>query len=139
MRVSRCYLATILLLAALVPAGARAQQPARQWEPRGFDFTPDGVWRARARAIMSARAAALGRGDFSALNAGLLRSANLTAGNGPTCGNALVVCGTLYEPIFLVNFKNTDLATLHGAAEYTDSLLGTGSIPGRPYTVRTFY
>ena len=138
---SRILALACALSLAMAPL-APAQQPARQWEPRGFDFTRDGVWRAKARAVAGARAAALARGDFASLNAAMAatRGASLLAGNGPnSCHIALVVCGTLYEPIFLVDFKNTDPTTLHSPTEYTDSLLGTAAAPGRPFTVRTFY
>src|SRR5512140_3270330 len=60
-------------LAGFTPRGASAQQlrMVRDWEPRGpqFDFSPDGVWRRRVRAVAAARAAALAGGRFDLLNA----------------------------------------------------------------------
>ena len=122
-------------------AAARAQnppsgpgQPRRDWEPAGFDFTPNGVWRKKARAVAQARAEAMARGDFSSLNRHL---------SFPRLGaplrTAMAVTDTLRIPVLLVRFKDTDTTTSHPPAAYDSVLLGTTPPYGRPYTVRTFY
>jgi len=122
-------------------AAARAQSPPsgpghprRDWEPAGFDFTPDGVWRKKARAVAQARAVAMARGDFASLNRPL---------SFPRLGaplrTAMAVTDTLRIPVLLVRFKDTDTTALHAPSAYDSVLLGTAPPYGRPYTVRTFY
>src|SRR5438128_400408 len=77
---------------------AAQTQQARQWEPRGFDFTPDGVWRRKAASVRTARMAALARGDLAALNAPALRR---SPGAAPS-GSAMAVGGVLRIPVILV-------------------------------------
>lgn len=115
-----------LLWAALVVAaapGLLAQEPARPREPRGFDFSPDGVWRKRARAVRTARQNAL-----RSRNASMLLNAPMS----------MRVTGVLRVPIFLVAYKNTSQASLYSQAAY-DQILLQPSAPGRPYTLRSFY
>ncbi|HET9708429.1 MAG TPA: M6 family metalloprotease domain-containing protein, partial [Gemmatimonadales bacterium] len=113
---------------------AAQQQLSPRWEVPGFDFHPNGVWRVRARAVARARAALLGRRDFSRLNAPL-------EGAEPLAG-ALTVSGTLLVPAILLRYKDTNLATLRDTAQYSAALFGTNPAalsPPRPYTIRTYY
>jgi len=126
-----------------VPAGLRAQnppagqgQPLRDWEPRGFDFTPDGVWRTKARAVARARADAMARGDFTSLNRHL-RALSLAPGT--PLRTTMAVSDTLRIPVLLVRFKDADTTSLYSPSAYDSVLLGTTPPYGRPYTVRTFY
>lgn len=122
----------VLLLGPEVAAAQ--QQLSPRWEIPGFDFHPNGVWRARARAVARARAALLGRRDFSSLNAPLT-GAGLTQG-------ATAVSGTLLVPAILLRYKDTNLGTLRDTAQYSAVLFGTAPAslsPPRPYTVRTYY
>ena len=124
-----------------LPVALRAQnppagqgQPVRDWEPAGFDFTPDGVWRKKARAVAQARAQAMARGDFSSLN----RHLSLLSLGAPL-RTTMAVTDTLRIPVLLVRFKDTDTTALHAPSAYDSVLLGTTPPYGRPYTVRTFY
>lgn len=141
-------LAPIAVAAAAFCAGAaggagalRAQnppagqgQPRRDWEPAGFDFTPDGVWRKKARAVVQARAAAMARGDFVSLNRHM---GPLSLG--APARTTMAVADTLRIPVLLVRFKDTDTTALRAPSAYDSVLLGTTPPYGRPYTVRTFY
>ena len=121
-------------LAGLAPRGAVAQIPqmVRNWEPRGFDFRPDGVWRRKVREVAAARAAALARGEFELLNA----PARLAAPR----PSAYAVTGTLTVPALLMQFQDTPVADILGdSTAYSNVLFGTTPPLGRPYTVRTFY
>jgi M6 family metalloprotease-like protein len=121
-----------VLRAQSPPAGQG--QPVRDWEPRGFDFTPDGVWRKKARAVAQARADAMARGDFSSLN----RHLSFPSLSAPL-RTTMAVTDTLRVPVLLVRFKDTDTTTLYAPSAYDSVLLGTTPPYGRPYTVRTFY
>lgn len=121
-------------LAVLVsgPGLAAAQQQlSPRWEIPGLDFHPNGVWRARARSIARARAALLGRRDFSSLNAPLAQAV--------TVSGAPAVTGTLLVPAILLRYKDTNLATLRDTAQYSAVLFGATPPAGRPFTVRTYY
>src|SRR5258706_12783098 len=115
----RTSLRLVLLSAAFVAGtgvaarrAAAQAQPARQWEPRGFDVTADGVWRRKAAAVRSARMAALARGDFSSLNSPMSsRPGLMSPGAGPSA-SAMSVGGVLPVPVFLVNYKNTSVPSL---------------------------
>lgn len=131
--------AVVIAGGLLVPVAARAQgSPARAWEPRGFDFSPNGVWRRRAGAVRALREAAMARGDFTSLNAALRATPNLLQPGAPAA-SPLAVTGVLRVPIFLVAYKNSSIPTLHTPAEYDATLLGATPTLGRPFTVRTFY
>ncbi|MFI5279318.1 MAG: M6 family metalloprotease domain-containing protein [Gemmatimonadales bacterium] len=135
-------LATLVVLgASAFPCGLVAQRPARAWEPRGFDFRPEGVWRVRARRVRAVRDGLIARGDFFSLNNPIENARGLRAQlNAPgAAGSAAVVSGVLKVPVFLVRFKNTDTTTLRAPALYDSILLGATPPAGRPYTVRTFY
>ena len=123
---------------ATLPSAASAQRPTRLREPRGFEFSRDGVWRRRARTVRAARQAALARGDLRALNAPLAQRAQLMAAPGAPRPAAMAVGGTLYAPAFLVKYKNTS-ADPFPASQYTDVLFGATAPAGRPYSLRTFY
>jgi len=127
-------LGAVVGLAALGAGTARAQQPglARRWELRGpqFDFSPDGVWRRKARGVAQARAAAIARGDFAALNAPRRLAGPALSG--------LAVTGTLTVPAVLLRYADTP-AGLRDPSEYTETLFGSVPPNGRPYTVRTLY
>ena len=121
-----------LVRAQSAPAG---QGPRRDWEPKGFDFTPDGVWRKKARVIWRAREAAMARGDFSSLNRPMLAA----AARGAPLRSTMALSDTLRIPVLLVRFKDTDTTLLRAPTAYDSVLLGTTPPYGRPYTVRTFY
>jgi len=122
-------------LAAVVARGAAAQEPTRprRWELRGpqFDFSPDGVWRRRVREVVRARALAMARGDFRALNAPVQAGAPLLS--------ALAVTGNLIVPAVLMRFRDTDTTVLNDTTAYNRYLFGQAPPVGRPYTIRTFY
>jgi len=128
-------LGAVVGLAALGAGTARAQQPglARRWELRGpqFDFSPDGVWRRKARGVAQARAAAIARGDFAALNAARRLAGPALSGLGVT--------GTLTVPAILLRYANTPTEVLRDSSEYTRTLFGSVPPNLRPYTVRTLY
>lgn len=131
-------LAALLLGTAAGPRVAVSQAvPARQWEPRGFDFTPDGVWRVRARRVAAARRDAMARGDFLTLNAPLSNRANLVQSGASF--QAMAVTGTLRVPVILLRFKDTDPLTTRPASEYASVLFGSTPPAGNPFTVTTFY
>jgi M6 family metalloprotease-like protein len=125
---------TAVGLTALAAPGAAAQQPTltRRWELRGppFDFSPDGVWRKRAREVVRARAAAQSRGDFVSLNAPVRLGAPQPS--------AFAVTGSLTVPLLLVKFADTPTPSFD-SAQYTQALFGTVPPALRPYTARTFY
>lgn len=110
---------------------AAQQQLSPRWEIPGFDFHPDGVWRARARAVARARASLMWRGDFPSLNAALAGATTL--------GGAPTVSGTLLVPAILLRYRDTDLAALRDSSQYSSVLFGALPPGGRPYTIRTFY
>src|SRR5712672_2287629 len=116
------FLAALLVLgASLVPRGLAAQRPARQWEPRGFDFRADGVWRPRARRVANTRAGLIARRDFASLNSSIENARGFMAQlNAPgALGAPAVVSGVLNVPVFLVRFKNTDTTTLRAPRSTT--------------------
>ena len=140
----------ILVAGVFAGEAAQAQQlaPQRNWEPRGFDFTPRGVWRQRGREVARLRRAAMIRGDFSLINSAISAARarpQLRGVPAQISGASLVaLTDTLRVPTFLVRYSNTDPATLMPVADY-DSLLFSPSQPvtvgayTRPYSVRTFY
>jgi immune inhibitor A len=121
----------MLLLAA---GAADAQEAGRraQRELRGFDFTPDGVWRVKARRVRLERERLLARGDFARLNAPMaLRAAQPAA--------TAAVSGVLPAPALLFGFRDTDPASRRDTSQYTQTLFAALPPVGRPYTLRTFY
>ena len=123
----------LVSLALAVPARgvlAQSEQDVRPREPRGFDFTPDGVWRLRARRVQEARAAALSRRDFRALNAPMAIRA--------LAPSAMAVTGVLRAPAIHFSFADVSPASLRDTSLYTGVLFAPVAA-GRPYTVRTFY
>ncbi len=125
--------ALLALGALLAPRALAAQnQPVRDWEPKGFDFTPNGVWRNKAKQVIAARAAAMARADFASLNSPIA-----LAGRSPT---TLAVTGILRIPVLLVRFADSKPDdSLFAPSTYDSVLLGTTPPAGRPYTVYTFY
>ena len=134
MVVRRAVSVAVALVALAAPrAGAQEPQIARRWELVGppFDFRPDGVWRPRARAVAQARAAALARGDFQALNA---------AAPGVSGPSAMAVTGVLTTPAVLLKFADTPAQVVLGdSAAYRTLLFGATPPAGRPYTLRTYF
>ncbi len=121
-----------LLVAMCAPRAVRAQENRRHvpWEVPGLDFSPNGVWRARARQVRLNRARLLAAGRFEALNAPAL---------GPSPA-ATAVSGTIREPLILFKFKDTQAGALVGDTAAYNSVLFASVPPfGRPYTVRTYY
>src|SRR5882672_2101804 len=138
--------AGLVIMLAILGAGATprnlpAQRPARQWEPAGFDFKPEGVWRRRARGVAELRRAAMHRGDFFSLNSAreTARAMSLLAGGGAAQPSAMAVTGDLNVPVFLVRFKNTDTTTLYPPSQYASVLLDPVAPAPRAYTVRSLY
>lgn len=126
---------SVLLSALVCATGAQAQRPSQRgalpsWEPPGFDFSADGVWRVRARAVARARAALLNRRQFAQLNA------PLAGASGPA---APAVAGVLRVPVVLFSYKDTPAGDLRDTAVYRSLLFSTSPPLGRPYTYRTFY
>jgi M6 family metalloprotease-like protein len=135
----RRFALALLVSAVLAPSALSAQQPLRRWERRGFDFSPNGVWRREARRVREARQAALARGDHFALNAPLRGGAALMAAPGAPQRSTMAVTGTLYAPLFLMAFKNTATGALLPATDYDAAIFGATPPLGRPFTVRTLY
>ena len=124
--------ALLALTASLGPGRLAAQgQPVRDWEPKGFDFTPNGVWRAKAKRIARAREALMGQRDFAALNRPFA--------SGMPAPSSFAVTGVMRIPVLLVRFKDTDTSSLYAPSAYDSVLLATSPPAGRPYTVFTFY
>jgi M6 family metalloprotease-like protein len=128
---------TIFVLLALLgfapplhPAMAQGQMHPR-WEIPGFEFSRNGVWRARTRRVVQTRRALLSQRAFGRLNAALL-APNLRAGL-----SAPAVTGVLKVPAILLQFA--DVAGPYPPAMYDAVLFGTTPPAGRPYTIRTFY
>ena len=117
---------------------AAAQAPARLTEPRGFDFAPNGVWRARARQVRQQREAALARNDLVALNAPRANRFNLMA-PGQAAFSSMAVTGVLRVPIFLVRYKNSPIGGQGSPQEYFDALLAQTPTLARPFTIRSYY
>ncbi len=120
----------MILLGALllgeVPE-ATAQYPKAEpgrFEVPGFDFSPDGAWRRRAREVRAARRQMLAAGAIAALN----------APGGPQAGNR--VAGTVSVPVVPVRFSNAPAP--FPQADYQSLLFA--SVPvGRPYSLTTYY
>jgi M6 family metalloprotease-like protein len=111
-----------LTLPAVLPA-QEVYPRARvgQFEVEGFDFRPEGAWRAQAGRVRANRQRLVRLRAFSTLNS---RSA-LTR-----------VAGTYSVPVIPVAFQ--DLAPPFPAASYQDVLFGPGAV-GRPYSVTSYY
>lgn len=124
------------LLCSLVPTLAAAQASRHpRWEIPGFDFRPDGVWRAKARNVRATRARLLSAGQFSALN-----QLNQMKVSGPQPSPAIVT-GVLRVPAILFRYKDSP-APLFDPVAYDAVLFDTipsGVATGRPYTYRSFY
>jgi len=121
-----------LVVATCAPRAVQAQENRRHVprEVPGLDFSPNGVWRARARQVRLNRARLLATGRFEVLNAPML---------GPSPA-ATAVSGTLREPLILFKFKDTQAGALVGdTAAYNAVLFASVPPFGRPYTVRTYY
>ncbi|HEY6209561.1 MAG TPA: immune inhibitor A domain-containing protein [Gemmatimonadales bacterium] len=121
-----------LVVATCAPRAVQAQENRRHvpWEVPGLDFSPNGVWRARARQVRLNRARLLAAGRFEVLNAAVL---------GPSPA-ATAVSGTLREPLILFKFKDTQAGALVGDTSAYNGVLFASVPPfGRPYTVRTYY
>jgi M6 family metalloprotease-like protein len=123
-------MALVALAASPRPGLAQSDFHPR-WEIPGFDFAPDGVWRARARRVAQARAALLSQGAFSRLNQALAPSVLA-----PTLAPPAVT-GVLQVPAILMRFADTPAP--FDSASYDTVLFGTTPPYGRPYTIRTFY
>ena len=122
-------LAIVMTLASpsLVHSQARSQ-PRR--ERRGFDFSPNGVWRAKARRIQAMRAQLLAQGNYAALNA---------ARGAPARSTQAALVDTLFVPVMLLRFKDTDTTSQATSSEYQQVLFATSPPLSRPYTYRTYY
>ena len=143
-RIARFSVSRLLLQFALACAGVILAAPAAggqgrvsqeimasRWEPRGFDFSPDGVWRVRARAVAQQREALLAGGRFSELNAPVAAGAPMSF--------AQAVSGVLNVPTILFKFQDTPPSAIRDPAVYAQLLFSTTPPFARPYTLRTFY
>ncbi|HUL03700.1 MAG TPA: M6 family metalloprotease domain-containing protein [Gemmatimonadales bacterium] len=130
-------IAILACLSLALPLHATAQgQMHPRWEIPGFEFSQDGVWRARARRIRETRAALLSQRAFARLNAG---AAAPGAAGAAVAASGTVVTGVLQVPAILLRFADTNVPALHDTSEYRVVLFGTTPPAGRPYTIRTFY
>jgi hypothetical protein len=125
-----------IALAVAATAAAISAHPAQSQEPRrpelpGYDFSPNGAWRVRARQVRAERARALSRGDLAALNAPV--TAGLPA------PSAMAVTGVLRVPYLLVSFANTDPSSLRPPAAYDSALTLPVAPRDRPFSARSFY
>src|SRR6266550_1611305 len=117
--------------AVLVPISASAQgRPATRRERPGLDFSPNGVWRKKARRIQAMRAQLLAQGNFAALNA---------ARSGPARSTQAALVDTLFVPVMLMRFKDTDTSAASTPSQYQQVLFATSPPLSRPYTYRTYY
>lgn len=123
----------LIALAALPGRGAAQGRMHPRWEIPGFDFAPDGVWRARARRIAQVRAGLLSQRAFGRLNQAIGLAA---AGPVPS---ATAVTGVLQVPAILMRFADSNVPGLHQPQSYDTVLFGATPPAGRPYTIRTFY
>lgn len=130
----------MILAGAFTSGTGEAQQPARRWEVRGLDFSPDGVWRRRARDVARRRGQALARGDFAAMNRALVESkrsfALFAAPARLSAVSQEAVSGTLRVPALLVRYKDTD-STMQPAPSGYEQVLFAAT--GAPYSVRSLY
>jgi M6 family metalloprotease-like protein len=114
-----------------VAQGRRAAAEPRlapRWELPGFDITPNGGWRIKARAVAAARARMLARRDFAALNA----PAVVAAPN--------AVTGALRVPVIMFRYQDSPASQYaRDTTQYNATLFATAPPGGRPYTLRTFY
>ncbi|HUK22909.1 MAG TPA: M6 family metalloprotease domain-containing protein [Gemmatimonadales bacterium] len=124
---------TLSVTAAWRPACAQAVGHVHpRWEIQKFDFSPNGVWRNRARQVAQTRRALVSLRAFGQLNSGLgLAGAVLTAA-------APIIHGTLQVPAILMDFSDTP-APPFPESSYATVLFGTTPPAGQPYTIRTFY
>jgi M6 family metalloprotease-like protein len=101
------------------------------YDGRPLDFTPDGVWRVKARRVAQQRASLLRQGQFSTLNSAVAQAA----------WNGTALTGTLYVPTILVGFKDTNVGTLPDTAQYDSIFYTTTALqnPQRAYSVRKYY
>ncbi len=127
------------LAAVVLPTAGYAQSRLHpRWEIPGFDFTPNGVWRVRARQVAAYRAALLARHDFATLNFPM--ALGPAAAAGPSVAMAQAFTGTLQVPAVLFKYKDTPaLPAGRDTSDYTAVLFSTIPPLARPYTVRTFY
>lgn len=135
----------MLLAGVFITGKAAAQRPAPQrgWEPRGFDFSPDGVWRRRAREVARLRRQAIARGDFALVNQAITiasgRQAVFAAPSQLGAAAATAVTGVLRVPTLLVRYTDTIPQSAFTPAAYADVLFDSVAPPARPYSVRTYY
>lgn len=148
----RVLLSTLgLLLLAALPAGAQAHDHPRERhvapDGRRFDFSENGVWRARAREVRQVRERLRAERRYHDLNApartyGAPLGAMGATGASPQASwgraSAAAVTGTLRPPTILVAYADTDLESLYAPADYDRLLFGT-DYPNRPYTLRALY
>ena len=123
-----------LLVAVLLPPGVSAQgRRAPRREIPGLDFSANGVWRARARAVRRYRAALLSQRAFSTLNAPLAA--------GVPQASLLAVSGVLSVPVVRFDYQNIRAPTTSpfSNADYDQVLFATVPPFGRPYTYHSFY
>jgi len=129
-----------LLVAVLLPPGVSAQgRRAPRREIPGLDFSANGVWRTRARAVRRYRAALLSQRAFSTLNAPLAAGAPVVLPRTPQAAPPQVVSGILNVPVVMLRFKDSP-ASPYVPADYDHVLFDSPTPPfGRPYTYRTYY
>ena len=127
-----CAALGVLASLATVPLAAQGvpiPPPAGRREVTSIDFSPNGAWRAKVRHILTARRAALARGDLRMLNS-------------PSPTN--VVTGTYNIPIVFIAFADTNASdpVVADTGQYRPLFFSssptTESTP-RPYSLKTYY
>jgi M6 family metalloprotease-like protein len=120
-------------VALLLCPTAYAALPAQSgfhphWEIPGFDFSPNGGWRVRARQVSRMRRQLLSSGNVATLNQ------QAVGAQSPT-----VLSGTVVVPAVFFAYANTDTAMMSDTSQYTTALFSATPPGGNPYTLRTFY
>ncbi|HXQ27947.1 MAG TPA: M6 family metalloprotease domain-containing protein [Gemmatimonadales bacterium] len=137
-------LTPLLLLMVCARPGAAQGTWSPRWEIPGYDFSPNGVWRLKARKVAAARRALLAQRLLTAQRAlraqqggkGGVRAAVRPVALAPAEG---AVSGALKVPAILIRFADTDTSTQYQPPSYDTVLFSETPPAGRPYTIRTFY
>jgi M6 family metalloprotease-like protein len=125
-------LALALGLFALSTPGLAQDRFAPDWERPGFDFSRDGAWRVKSRAVSGVRARLRAAGDFGALNAPVALRA-------PQPAAQAAVSGILYVPTVLFQYQDTDPSAARDPSLYDQLLFATTPPFARPYSLRGYY
>ena len=121
---SRLAVAGLLVFLAVPLQAQYPRARPGQFEVRGMDFSPNGVWRARAEQIRYRRRQLLQSGSISALNA-----------TSPIGLSGTAVTGHFVVPVLPIAFSNRALA--FPISSYQSALFHGAATPG--YSIKTFY